>query len=191
MSVFYITFVILIAVSAVAVYLRSRKIPGESQGLVLAARVAAVICIGIALTMTVDLLLPKQIIEATVDKTDASKKITFGIYSENMRKTAYNELLNGEKVQLRVSVIYDEIKKIIRVEHENEALLFPTVDSVVYFFVMIVYFAPILIFLRETIKLPKNIEAFIRLTAIFLGTFGLLILGKLFLVHVFHITQVV
>ena len=63
--------------------------------------------------MIADLAIPKDTFEVTVVKTIDSKTISFGIYREAMNGTAYNALENGEKVQIVVSKIYDEIKKIV------------------------------------------------------------------------------
>ena len=149
--------------------------------------IAAIVCSIIAFTMIADLALPKEIIEVTAEKEEASKNIIFGDYHEKMRASTYNKVVNGEKVQIHVSRIYDEIKRITKIDNK-ETILFPTVDSYVFIFVMIIYIALVLLFLMRVIKkkLSQNLDFFIGMSVVFMGALGIFLLVKLLLVHVFH-----
>jgi hypothetical protein len=181
-----------IMVYIILIFVIGPRINKENTGLPKAfyriSGIAAIVCCIIAFTMIADLALPKQIIEVTVEKEEATKNIIFGDYNEKMRASTYNKVVNGEKVQIHVSRIYDEIKRITKIEDNKETILFPTVDSYVFIFVMIIYITLVLLFLMRVIKkkLSQNLDFFIGMSTVFMGVLGIFLSGKLLLVHVFH-----
>jgi hypothetical protein len=152
------------------------------------SKYAAIICIVIAITMIADLIIPTNIIETSVLKNSNSTTVSFGIYRENMNQPAYEILRNGEKVKIKVSTIYSEIKEIILVERNNRVLSFPTVDDYAFIFMLVVFMTPILLFLKKSYQSSagKFFHFVLNIIPLIMGIASILIIIKLLLVHVFH-----
>jgi len=171
---------------------KAGDVPPLPKGLIMISRVAAVICVIIALTMILDLFIPKQSFEVTISKTEDSKVVSFGIYSENMNLSAYNKLQNGEKAKIHVSRIYDEIKDITLIDHGNATLEFPTVDGYAFLLIIVMLLVPAVILLKKSYEtsMEKYIGLNICILSIIMGFIGVIVIGKLLLVHVLHIIPI-
>lgn len=158
------------------------------QKLVSISKVSAFICMVIGITMLADLTMPKNTVIEKATKTE-SRTMDFGIYSETMNESAYTAIKNNETVKLSVSKIYDEIKKITLLEEHNKILDFPTVDDYMFILLTIMYFLPCMLFFKKSPVSGggKYLWFLLHIGSIVLGITGILLLGKLFLVHGIHV----
>lgn len=161
------------------------------RALSILSKITALLCLVIALTMIADILLPKDTLEVQVIKSGNSNTVDFGIYSEELNEVAYNTLKDNENVKIEVSQIYDEIKEISLIERSNEVLTFPTVDNYAFLFMIVLFLLPIFIFVKNIF--PKIINEFVyyllNISSLVLGFVGIILIIKLFLVHVLHIIE--
>lgn len=185
--IFFIGFMLMLRKSA-----KGGIVPKISDRFIFIARVTAILCLFSALSMIADLAIPKDTFEVTVVKTLDSKTISFGIYSEAMNKTAYNTLQNGEKVQIEVSKIYDEIKRIVLLEKNNEILSFPTVDDYAFLFMIFIFIAPTLLLFKKSFssEMEKYFYSVLSVLSIILGFMSIIILIKFILVHILHVVKI-
>ena len=141
------------------------------------------------ITMIADLGIPKQILDVTVSKQSASMEVSFGIYREKLTTNAYDSIRDGEKVQIHVSRIYDEIKQITLIDERNQTLKSPTADCYAFIFMIVVFAIPSILLFKRSYKTERTkLFGFcIGIISIILGGVNLIILSKLFLVHVLHV----
>ncbi|MBU3089134.1 hypothetical protein KPL42_11620 [Clostridium gasigenes] len=129
--------------------------------------------------------------EVQVIKSGNLNTVDFGIYSEELNKVAYTTLKDNEKVKIEVSKIYDEIKEISLIERSNEVLTFPTVDNYAFLFMIFLFSLPSYIFIRDIFTKITNDFVYYILSSLslVLGFVGVILIIKLFLVHVLHIVE--
>jgi hypothetical protein len=177
---------------SVSIIVRSKKVPDLNRTFLLISRIAASICLLVMITMVADLVIPKQIIDITVEKESSSMEVSFGIYKEKMAESAYDIIRDGEKVQIHVSRIYDEIKQITLNDGKNQTLQFPTVDCYAFIFMIVIFAIPNILFFKRTYVADraKRFGFCVGIISIILGSVSLILLGKLFLVHVIHMIPI-
>ena len=155
------------------------------------SKISAILCLVIVLTMVADLMLTKNILKTQVNKVENSRTVHFGIYEEELNKTAYSTLKNNENVEIQVSKVYDEIKKITILDGINEVLYFPTADNYAFLFMMVIFSLPSLIFIKNisTTLINKFVFFYLNIISLVMGFVGLLLIIKLLLVHVLHLVE--
>ena len=169
-----------------------KNVPDLSKTFLIISRIAASICLLVMITMIADLVIPKQILDVTVSKQSASMEVSFGIYKEKLTTNAYDIIRDGEMVQIHVSRIYDEIKQITLIDEKNQTLKFPTADCYAFIFMIVVFAIPSILLFKSSYKTDRaKLFGFcISIISIILGSVNLIILCKLFLVHVLYILPI-
>ncbi|MBB6713135.1 hypothetical protein [Clostridium gasigenes] len=188
---FVLFITIMIFIISYRVNKKNKPILKLPRTLSIISKITAILCLVLALTMIADIILPKDTFEVQVIKSGNSNTVDFGIYSEDLNEVAYNTLKDNEKVKIEVSKIYDEIKEISLIERNNEVLTFPTVDNYAFLFMIVLFLLPSYILIRNIFtKLTNDFVYYIlSILSLVLGSVGIILIIKLFLVHVLHIVE--
>jgi hypothetical protein len=160
--------------------------PSPRIGLTL--KVLVILCLIVSVTMVIDLFLPHESIAVQVEKVINSKEVIFGNYYERLKVDAWEELRDGEGVNIKVSRIYHEIRAIEQPE-QGKVLKYPTTDNYYFLLLIIVFAAPLLLY-NNRMKANSNIYVLVKAAVVILGFISILIIGKLLLVHVFDVIKI-
>ena len=160
--------------------------PSPRIGLTLKALL--ILSLVVSVTMIVDLFLPHEIQAVTVQKLLDSREVMLGDYKETLTADAWDKLIDGEEVNIKVSRLFHEIRA-IELTGRGIILKYPTTDN--YHFVLLIFvFASPLLLYSERMKADSNVYVLLKAAAVILGFTSFLIIGKLFVVHVFGVIDI-
>lgn len=159
--------------------------PKISRRVEMVLKIFSIVCLVISISMIIDIFLPKESYRVKVRKVANSQEIIFGNFKEDVISRIYKNLNDGEDVIIKVSRIYDEIKCIELLENKKE-LKYPTIDSYTFILMIFIFLIPSLMF-NSKLKAKKNLYFIVSVSSSVLGVVSLLLIGKLLLVHVFHV----
>lgn len=151
------------------------------------AKFLSIICILVAITMIVDITIPKDSFEVRVKKSE-NQKVIFDKFKETATNKTYEELKDGQIVIIKVSKIYDEILSIV-LPQSNKEIKFPTSDSYFYVFGMVPLLLLTSIIHTKRIKNIDTLYYVVVAFSIILGVISMLLIGKLLLVHAFGVVD--